>query len=448
MNKKSLIISLIVLFTILVLMAFSLKPDNVMPDNTPPIVNISEVGDNYGSEIEKLGEIKLKRRAKLKKVLRANSKRFIVRYEYDLQGDTIFVGDNCLLDFRGGCFKNGVIVGQSTKIRFQETPIFSNIIISGSWNVPYLSSKLFKDIENDNVLDQLFNLTDSLIQNKVIIEDGTYNVSVSKHNEGALLPKSNTEIVLKGRISLIPNPFSAYQIISIMGVKDLYLHGDGVIVGDMYTHEYQENSSNEWGHGLVIRGSENVIIDGITIKDCTGDCCSIGAIASYDVNKPVPVGTPSFKVELRNCTFEGSRRQGLTIGFATEVIVDNCEFSGIYRTFKGTEPGAGIDIEPDNVGVKKIERGCDVADITIKNSSFRRLRLGILAWKTEDANDTRNYKGLRIENCTFDDILRNNVFLAGFKDAVVKSCVSRNIRWGIGFSNCINAYEVDCKTVN
>lgn len=408
----------------------------------------SELGVNNGQKIETKSVIKLKRRTNLKQILKKDSKRFLIKYDFDLQGDTVVVGKNCILDFRGGSINNGVIVGQATEISFREKPIFSKINISGTWNVPFLSSKIFKDYTEDNVLDQLFNLTDSHVQNKVVIEDGTYYVSISRNNEGALLPQSNTEIELKGSIVIRPNAFISYHIMSIMGVKNLYLHGNGMIIGDMYKHIYDEKTSSEWGHGLVIRGSENVLVEGITIKDCTGDCCSVGSIASYDIYKPVPFGTPSYKIELKNCKFENSRRQGLTIGFATDVVVDSCEFTGIYRTYKGTEPGAGIDIEPDNVGVKTINRGCDAANIIIKNSSFTRLRLGVLAWKTDSTEDTRNYNGLRVENCKFDDILRNNVFIAGFKDAVVKSCVSRKIRWGVGFNNCENSYEEDCKIVN
>lgn len=408
----------------------------------------SELDVNNGQKIETKSVIKLKRRTNLKQILKKDSKRFLIKYDFDLQGDTVVVGKNCILDFRGGSINNGAVVGQATEISFREKPIFSKINISGTWNVPVVSSRMFEDIDRDNVLAQVFNLTDSLIHNKVIIEDGKYYVSVSSNNEGAILPKSNTEIDLNGTIAIRSNPYTHYQIISVMGVKNLYIHGKGMIIGDMYEHEYQDNTSSEWGHGLVIRGSENIFVDGITIKNCTGDCCSVGAIATYDVFKPVPVGTPSYKIELRNCTFEGSRRQGLTIGFATDVIVDSCLFSGIYRTYKGTEPGAGIDIEPDNVGIKTINRGCDVANIVIRNSSFHRLRLGVLAWKTEAADDTRNYKGLRIDNCTFDDMIRNNIFLSGFKDVIVKSCISRNIRWGIGFNNCEESFEVDCKTLD
>ena len=435
-------------FFISFLTANSLSTDGAKIDAVDRRFDNERITDNHNGKFEKVSVVKLKKNTNLKRVLIEDSKKFLIYYDYDLQGDTIFIGKNCILDFRGGSLNNGIIVGQYTKIRGNKSSVFSKIKVSGTWNVPKLSSRLFKDCAENNVLAQLFNLTDSHIQNKVIIEKGTYYVSVSRNNEGALLPQSNTEIVLKGTVAMRPNPLISYHIFSAMGVKNIYIHGGGIIRGDMYEHEYQENTSSEWGHGLVIRGCENVLVDGITIKDCTGDCCSVGAVASYDVFKPVPVGTPSYKVELRNCKFESSRRQGLTVGFATDVIVDKCEFSGIYSTYKGTEPGAGIDIEPDNVGVKKIKRGCDVANVIIKNSSFKNLRFGVLAWKTDKEDDTRNYERLRIEKCTFDDILRNSVFIAGFKDAVVKSCESKNIRWGVGFSNCENSYEVDCKILN
>ena len=75
------------------------------------------------------------------------------------------------------------------------------------------------------------------------------------------------------------------------------------------------------------------------------------------MEKAVPTGVPSINVELKNCRFESSRRQGLTITFASYVTVNNCVFDGIYNTYKGTPPGAAIDIEPDNNGTVEYDRG-------------------------------------------------------------------------------------------
>lgn len=56
--------------------------------------------------------------------------------DIDLQGETLTLPSNCTLDFQGGSFSNGTIVGSNTKINAGLDKIFNtDIIISGTWNV-------------------------------------------------------------------------------------------------------------------------------------------------------------------------------------------------------------------------------------------------------------------------------------------------------------------------
>ena len=43
--------------------------------------------------------------------------RYIIQYDYDLNGQTINVPEGCMLDFQGGSLKNGTIIGYQTTIR-------------------------------------------------------------------------------------------------------------------------------------------------------------------------------------------------------------------------------------------------------------------------------------------------------------------------------------------
>lgn len=45
--------------------------------------------------------------------------RFIVRKNHDLCGETLTLGEDCILDFQGGCFYNGTIVFDNTKLTGQ-----------------------------------------------------------------------------------------------------------------------------------------------------------------------------------------------------------------------------------------------------------------------------------------------------------------------------------------
>ncbi len=412
--------------------------DNEVPFINPPI-DLSWVDSTINIElvIKNMSVVKLRRKSDVLQEFKYDNKRYIIRYKYNLNGDTLRLGKNCCLDFKGGQFYNGVIVGDNTIIKSRKEPIFNSIQIQGGWNVPILNSSYFADAEKENVLIQLFNMTNDSIVNKVMIEEGNYIVRARLINDGILRPKSNTDLVLNGNILLLPNEYRSYQIMSIYGVENVFIHGKGQICGDLFDHFYDDkNSTHEWGHGLTIRGCKNVLIDGIRIKNCTGDACSVGAQAYGDLEKVVPTGTPSKNVTLRNCKFESARRQGLTITFASYVTVDNCIFDGIFQTFKGTPPGAAIDIEPDNNGIKEIERGAEVYHVHIKNSTFNNCRQGIISWKTTDENDTRWFRDLQVENCSFNNIEHYCFNITGFDNVYIRNSTIINSKNRYNFKNC------------
>lgn len=68
--------------------------------------------------------------------------------DIDLGNGILTIPDNCTLDFQGGSFNNGTIVGSNTKIKAGLTKIFDNITINGTWN-------------NDNSYLEWFNLVNS-----------------------------------------------------------------------------------------------------------------------------------------------------------------------------------------------------------------------------------------------------------------------------------------------
>lgn len=59
-----------------------------------------------------------------------------IRYEFDLDGESVTIPSGCVLKFNGGSIVNGTIVGQNTKIDAEPVTIFDNINFSGNWNVP------------------------------------------------------------------------------------------------------------------------------------------------------------------------------------------------------------------------------------------------------------------------------------------------------------------------
>lgn len=60
---------------------------------------------------------------------------FIIKEEIDLKGQTIELGSNSTLLFKGGILKNGHIVGDKSKIKCKLEKCFDSCSFSGSWNV-------------------------------------------------------------------------------------------------------------------------------------------------------------------------------------------------------------------------------------------------------------------------------------------------------------------------
>lgn len=70
------------------------------------------------------------------KMIEATNTIYIIQYDYDLQGDEITIPEGCTLDFQGGSFSNGTIVGNITAIQASLTKIFGlDVELIGTWNV-------------------------------------------------------------------------------------------------------------------------------------------------------------------------------------------------------------------------------------------------------------------------------------------------------------------------
>lgn len=58
-----------------------------------------------------------------------------IRYDFDLDDETVEIPENCTLKFNGGSLRNGVIVSSNTSIsNDKEVEIFFNILLSGNWS--------------------------------------------------------------------------------------------------------------------------------------------------------------------------------------------------------------------------------------------------------------------------------------------------------------------------
>lgn len=294
----------------------------------------------------------------------------------DLKGEILEIPSNCLLKFNRGRIINGKVIGSRTRIeRINNSAIFHNVSIGGTWNVTDVSSSFFLD--KSYCLEQVFALTDPTVYNKVVIEKGKYYVSRSDLSEGALNIKSNTDLIIKGEIIVTPNNYSHYYILNLKDVKNVTVSG-GAIVGDRNEHI---GNSGEWGHGIFVWGnSENIVIDGVRIRNCWGDGVAIGRSEAVK------------NVELANLRIENCRRNGISVIACDGCCIRNCSISNI----EGTAPEYAVDIEPNKSG--------HVSDVLLSGLKIRG-KSGILV-PIANADDQHFIKKIRINNCDIRTIKR------------------------------------------
>lgn len=320
--------------------------------------------------------------------------KIIVDGNVDLKGCVCVIPPNMLLEVKKGSIRNGILVGQETKMNYQGV-VFDRITIAGSWNVPIIRSSMFQNLDYENSLKNVMTLASPKVQNKIIIERGIYRVAATSQDDRCLTVCSNTEVIINGTISLSPNNLSHYKIIHITG-KNISIRGNGCIEGDKSSHT---GVQGEWGMGINIWSGKQINISGITVKDCWGDCVYIGG-CSKDVT-------------ITNCKLDKGRRQGVSITNADGIIIKDCMITNVG----GTAPEYAIDLEPN--------KGDVVTKIVIERVEVKDCEGGFLATKPSVKKDTLNSSRIGdvvIKNCKIAVLSKYPLNLKDCEYSTVEGC--------------------------
>lgn len=202
----------------------------------------------------------------------------------------------------------------------------------------------------------------------VIVPPGTYNILPVP---GVRVP-SNTHIVWQGgsTFKVIPNVYRAYQCVLVRSVQNVRLTNPR-LVGDRYAHV---GPDGEWGHGLSIVGSTNVVVENASISEMWGDGVYVGQTWSDD-------GTVFVSTPLRwskNVAFIGetsvidNRRDGVTIISADGLYMDTVYAEKINS---GAAPNAGFNFEPNNANERL--RNVRVNQIVTENHPGNGFQMGL-----------------------------------------------------------------------
>lgn len=324
-----------------------------------------------------------------------------------IHGDTLYVTDvidlhnekyviprSLILHFRGGVIKNGTLVGNHTQF-ITDSPCFDRVHFEGTWCMPIITTSFFLNLNYENSLLDVLALTNDSINNVVYIDRGDYVISVSQSFGNGLIVKSNTEIILKGIIRLSPNNYRGYNIINIHG-DNIKIRGDGTIIGDRNTHL---GYKGEWGMGINVDGSNNVVISDISIEDCWGDCLYVGN------------GTKNIVIE--GCILKNGRRQGISITGANGLYIKKCLISNIH----GALPEYAIDLEPN--------KGNVVDNVLIEDVEIRNCKGGILS-SVGSNSEGKEIGKIIIKDCSIFSSEKEPIRLRKCKYAQVERCVIRD----------------------
>lgn len=261
--------------------------------------------------------------------------------DIDLGHGVLTIPAGCTLDFQGGSFTNGTIVGTNSDIRADEhVTIFKGIVIEGTWKVKEINSGWFNFVRtagynNLQNFNNLFTLTSDSFSGTVNIDGGTYYITISGDTDFISI-NNNTIVNLAGTIRLNPNNLNSYEIVKIVGKNNITIQGGGTIYGDVEGHT---GTTGEWGMGITILDGNGITIKGITVRNCWGDGIYIGQTENTVNNYPI-------NILIDNVTVTNNRRQGITITSVQNLTIRNCRVLNT-GAIKFTAPGAGIDIEPN-----------------------------------------------------------------------------------------------------
>ena len=325
----------------------------------------------------------------------AKEKYLEIKKEKDLHGGVWKLPKGITLLFNGGIIKNGTIVGSHTKIKASGVA-FENVKIRGIWDVKKISTSLFRNLDYENSLRDVFSLANAEVKNEIVIESGDYVVSANKEGDFCIPVVSNTDVIINGIIRLKPNSYRKYDILKLKG-ENINISGRGTIIGDRHSHI---GTGGEWGMGVRFHEVTNGSINGLTIKDCWGDC--------------VYVGGNSKKVTIDHCVLDHGRRQGISITKADGVIIKKCVITNI----SGTNPQYAIDIEPN--------RGDIVTNVLIDNVIVKDCEGGFSATRSSKIEDGRPISwigNIVIQNCTVSTKSKYPIYMRKSRMVNIEKCV-------------------------
>ena len=325
--------------------------------------------------------------------LKSSNKRFVIQDEFDLNGKEIIIGNNVILEFKGGCLINGKIKGRQTSIEAGLITIFKNIKNTGTFQCEVVYPQWFgaKADGKHDCSDAIQQAIDFAVNGNVV--GNPWDIQQ-----------------IEGYSLKVVVPAGSYILKKSIFIRS-YTHLEGQGRG---ITKFVNGGIND-GRALIYLGNEeggrnkihNASISNFSINGNDKKCIGVFSLAQYSFIEKLFItkckgygiySNESWCTYIKNCHFiyNAVDSDGYTIYFtgrssgwgANAVTISECEFIGqeIYDDIKENDrifKGNGIYSKNGN-------------GIRIVNSTFQQLNNCI----TLNSSGT----GITVENCYFEAI--------------------------------------------
>ncbi len=193
----------------------------------------------------------------------------------------------------------------------------------------------------------------------VVIPDGTYMINATRisGSRGLLLKSDMTLRLGAGTVlKAISNSSPSYSILFITQASRVNVQG-GILEGDRSRHL---GTGGESGMGIYVASSQNIVIEGVTAKECWGDGFYIGGTAGCQ------------NVTFCNVVGDHNRRSGLSAVSVDGLMIKNSTF----RNNRGTLPEAGINLEPN---ASETVANTQISGCTLASNGGSGIQVGVAA---------------------------------------------------------------------
>ena len=205
-----------------------------------------------------------------------------------------------------------------------ESGLYATLIVHDEINSLQLGINSNSEEDMSVVLNNFFNIN----TNKYVLKKGTYNI------DGDISINSDSYIFFEegAIIQRITTTDDTYFMLDLDNCSNVIIE-NAHLIGDRDTH----TGTGEWGYGINVGCSSNVVIRNCIIEKTWGDGIYIGY--KYSSSNLAPCNN----ILVENCKVLSCSRNGYAICAGTYITLNNC-YS--YKNDR-TSPKAGLDIESE-----------------------------------------------------------------------------------------------------